>query len=220
MINRLEYFQKDRSGYYLSMSESIAEGLGVEGGVYHPDMRLAPGDIVPLAGIADNILAEDYGLRKSQAVSNSQTWVRCAKEGDWVHSFIHAHVMDNGSIVGHSIRTRGQALFGAWPSRLNFKEEVLATPWGAITRREMRVLRMMLDGVPRAKMGELLFVSIKSIEKYISKLRGQLTASLKLADNYMDIPLLQVMNDSGLTQFLLGHNDWFSHEGQHTLIPQ
>lgn len=69
-------------------------------------------------------------------------------------------------------------------------------------------------------MGELLFVSIKSIEKYISKLRGQLTASLKLADNYMDIPLLQVMNDSGLTQFLLGHNDWFSHEGQHTLIPQ
>lgn len=56
----------------------------------------------------------------------------------------------------------------------NHAAEAPDDPWDQISQREREILKLLAEGYPNAKIGELLFISVKTVEKHRSNIMDKL----------------------------------------------
>ena len=93
-----------------------------------------------------------------------------------------------------------------WISRLDHEKRRLRLPCGtSIGAKDMQLLRGVLLGIPRKLLADQLCLSLKAIEKRLTKLRAQLPS-------LQGTTLQWALHERGLINFLLMRPDWFLPE--------
>ncbi len=96
-------------------------------------------------------------------------------------------------------------LYGNWPQRLNHQRKILELPNGeTLNRKDLYCLHLAASGLPRRMMAERMFVSVKAIEKRLTKCRDLLYCPQRPNDT-----LLMLLNSWQLLPFLISQEDWF-----------
>jgi len=127
-------------------------------------------------------------------------WV---KEQGWVISSDVSMKTDRGTIRGESAMLTASAMYPMWYPHLDFENKRLYQPAidVYISSRDIQLMRMLLMGLERKAMADLLFVSVSAIEKRLSMFRKFPTPG--------GVPFGQAMAECGLSGFILGCPDWF-----------
>lgn len=96
-----------------------------------------------------------------------------------------------------------QETLSTWISQLDYDRQRLNLPDGThLSRRELKIIRLFLQGYGQKIIADQVHLSVKTIEKYVADFRHQLC--------YGNRPLRRCMQESGLAQFILSHDDWFT----------
>ncbi|MBT4520770.1 MAG: hypothetical protein HOC23_12265 [Halieaceae bacterium] len=209
------YFEKSAEGYIIAMSDNNRRLSGVPLHENLTEKKISHVNLVT-GDMAEESERIDQEILATGEVFTSYAWVR-DEGGRWVKFFAMKQRTDKGTILVHTFVAGQTEKISKWVRRLDNKHEVLQLDDSGelfLTRRELQILSLFLDGVPRKTMGEKLFLSVKSIEKYISRIRTKMTRIC--CDGNSN--LLRCLNHTGLTAFLLEKPDWFANDHQRIFL--
>ena len=92
-----------------------------------------------------------------------------------------------------------------WTNRLDPQRRRLCLPCGTyIGEKDMQLLRGVVLGTPRKLLADQLCLSVKAVEKRLTKLRTQLPA-------HRGSTIQWALHERGLINFLLMRPCWFSY---------
>jgi hypothetical protein len=102
-------------------------------------------------------------------------------------------------------------LYFGWPAKLDHNTQCLPLPNGVfLSAKDMTLLHRYLMGMPRKTMAAKYSVTVKAIEKRLTKIKEH------LAYPYTPIaPLHEYLHHMQLIPFLLAQPNWFEIKSSH-----
>lgn len=197
---------KDEQGYYLSIDKSFTDLAGIE--EYHADLKwqrmtLATGMGLTKAHQESILELEHKVLRDRQPISNM---VRTSSRTGWLEAVTHRVPLKGGGFRSQSFVISPYQHYQGWPNLLNHNLELLELPTGGVlTRADLIMLHLFVQGLPRKMIAKGTHCSVKSVEKRLAKVKGVL-----LPDGKRSHSLAQILVERQLITFLLANSDWFS----------
>ena len=204
--------EKDKEGYYIHIDEELTDMAGVE--AYHPDMKWERMELAKGMGLSENhqesiLELEHKMLTKHQPISNS---VRAATSSGWMEALTHRTPLRGGGFRSKSYVVSPSSHYNGWPLLLNNHLEVLELPNGHhLTRTDLSVLNMFVQGLPRKVIAHGTHSTVKRVEKRLAKIKDKLTPEGQRAHG-----LAQLLVQHRLMPFLMATNDWFALETEFT----
>lgn len=206
--NKTTYSQ-NKLGEYTHMSLLAQDIIGLTE-PFHSSLKIRNSDLPAFTHVVKEIEKEHHlsKVKASQLPNNaitalSRVWIKHKKE--WVLLASASVTQSTGEVQGNTRVLPASLLFSGWYECLDFENKVLKDPiYGEeVPARDMQILRMLLMGFSRKDMAIKLHLSVKSIEKMLTKMR---------AFPYIpkDKTMEQQMAETGLAAFLLGNPDWFA----------
>ena len=202
------FFLKDQDNVYVEASEKSLAFMGVDVEVYHPDMRILDSDATWGSDITESVLREDHDIRRHQGISRSRSVLKNA-QGHWEYVMVTKEYVAGGNIQGRIQSIPLNDLFLGWPSRLDLRRQRLHIPQtgGYLSRVDLRVLYDVLHAIPRKVTARTLNVTVKAIEKRLSRIKDVLHHPGCTCYN-----LQGCLKTFGLTEFIMAMTDWFALE--------
>ncbi|MBT4520769.1 MAG: hypothetical protein HOC23_12260 [Halieaceae bacterium] len=213
------FFEKTEGGRYIAMSDANRKRLGIPLDMDLSQHIVTDYDLVH-ADMAEEIINADKGILNTGEPVWAYTWIK-NELGEWVKVFAMKQRTPGGTVLAYTFVAGQTELVGVWVRRLDYEREVLRlggkSEKRVLSRRELQILRLFINGVSRKEMANEIDLSMKSIEKYLSNIRDKVIACCAPDE---DQTLRWCLNHSGLTEFLLEKPDWFedSHE-RFALVP-
>ncbi|MBT4521006.1 MAG: hypothetical protein HOC23_13475 [Halieaceae bacterium] len=210
------HLEKSAEGYYIAMSDVLRTLNGIPPDLDLSTAKLTDHDMVT-SDMAEAIIESDNRILTTGESVSAYAWVK-NEEGRWIKIFGMRQRTPQNTILGHTFIGINTERIGVWVERLDHKTETLLLSERDnqfLSRRELRILSLFVDGAPRKDMAQDLCLSVKSIEKALTRMRVKMLAVSGL-DNKAS--LQRCLNQLGLTAFLLEKPDWFSDEHQVVVI--
>ena len=204
--------EKDKEGYYIHIDKEFTDMAGVA--EYNPDMKWERMELAKGMGLSEShqdylLELEHKVLSKHQPISSS---VRAATSSGWMEALTHRTPLRGGGFRSKSYVVSPSSHYNGWPLLLNKRLEVLELPNGHhLTRTDLLVLNMFVQGLPRKVIADGTHSSVKSVEKRLAKIKDKLTPEGQRAHG-----LAQLLVRHRLMPFLMATNDWFAFETEFT----
>lgn len=208
---------KDSELVYTHMCEQGAVLAGFAPGErYHPDMRWTVEDIThwdPV--IAEHAQCEEKTILQTGRASHSISTVRDANNV-WKCIRNFKQRTADGGILSTIRAYDVTLLFNGWPARLDNENECLRLSNGVeLSRTDLTLLHQLLLNLPRKIMARRFYVSVKAIEKRLTRLREKLKGPHCCPTCYS---IQHCLNMLGLSEFLLAQPDWFAPVATYTVL--
>ncbi len=205
-------FTKDDDLYFLTMCPVTANIVGLT--EYHPDMRWREEDLSQTGpAFAASVNDEDNWVVAHQKASNSTAIIVDLSANVFAQTTVYKHPLAVGGFQGIFSSIELAANYSGWPSLLNHDTEQLLLPNGTqLSRRDLCVLHQYLYCWPRKIIASNFNVSVKAIEKRLTRIRNQMEPADSTHYN-----LQGYLQELGIMPFLMAHPDWFALAASHTV---
>jgi hypothetical protein len=127
------------------------------------------------------------------------------RTGSWIKFCVKKHRGETGLVHAYARMTPLDDLYFGWPSHLCQLRQRLSIHDGKyLSARDLAVLHWFVLGTPRKEIAAKTFVTVKAIEKRLTKLKEMLAPS-----GYPDASLHTSLYSLKLYEFLIAQNNWF-----------
>jgi len=192
-------YTKQFGGESINLEIEGLQGINIPLSAVYPGIDLA------------TIVAEDDAL-----IESGQPQIREACvifENQWFDFRAKAQEQ-GGKIIGEGMLRPLADLYSGWPGRLDHKQRVLKLDDSAhLNAKDLTALSLLASGHPRQSIADKMFVSLKAIEKRLTKIKERLNVVRHRNGEHCDWEndtLLGHLNHFDLLPFLLANSDWFS----------
>ncbi len=209
-------YKKDYQRVYTAMCANTLEHTGIctLDGVEElmADMRFKDENL-PWHAVSEQLAKEDFHVASSDKSSRSTTFVPRLND-TFVMCTSQKWPDGKGGTIGRTICIDIDDIYHGWPARLNVEKQRLDLPNGDfISRLDLRILYCYLRGVPRKVIAYRSQLSLKGVEKRLTRLRKGTLATHKCDQ----CSLHDVLDKHGLVEFLMAQRDWLDIKPSHSM---
>jgi hypothetical protein len=207
----LSWCYLDGNNILQSMCTHSAEVIGV--GEFSSKLELKLQDIVKLPEpIMLSITQQNTTVLRTGKTLQSTTLFK-NRMNDWTMVYDTKNRDHSGLLVCHYQLIPLNSLYHGWPTQLCREKHHLKLGDGnVLSAKDMTLLHRFLLGMPRKEMAACYFVTVKAIEKRLTRLREMLAR-----DSHPEDSLHTSLNRLGLIPFLLAQPNWFEIRAYHTV---
>lgn len=187
----------------------IAKVFGVD--EYHHKIKGHISDICKTTPeLLDSLVLHDRFVLATGAMGKV-TALTQTTSGQWMNIYIRKQRTEKRLILTELSAIPIEDLYCGWPSHLNYTTQHLVVRHGLIlSSKDLTLLHRYLMGMPRKTMADKYFVTVKAIEKRLTRIRDQLHVGPEDGRT-----LQQALKDLNLIPFLLAQANWFEPVSNH-----
>lgn len=201
------WYVKNSDLVYTSMSADNSKAIGVDGGIYHPDMRWTSENL-PWEGRLAAVSEENDLEVLNTGIPSRSTVVTVTGAGEWVHATTTKWRTSLGGIRGEAVIVDIRDMYNGWANRLDrTTKRLYLAKNNYLVEKDLIMLHLIVQGLSRKQIATLMYVSLKAIEKRLTKIKMQFSLYQPELDHESINASLHRLN---LTEFLAVQPNWFS----------
>ncbi len=202
---------KDKNLYIRRMCPTSTALANVS--VYHPDMRLRTQDLCQTTeSLLHSFVQRDRYILATGIVSRESAFMQLI-DGNWVLTQALKQRTAEGQLLTQCSHTPLELLYAGWANRLcQVKQQLCLGDGTVLTAKDMTILHQYLLNMPRKEIAAKAFVTVKAIEKRLTRLREMLAHQDRPDDS-----LHSSLYTRDLIPFLIAQTNWFELTPTHTV---
>ena len=219
-VEKIGYFSSNHLKEVIDIEPELLLKFGIKE-EFHPSLKLVTEDFpclekkekIQIESYFDDLLKNPYKTSETF----SRRWMPPTDTTEWELTLSATRVTEKG-LVSKTKIIKASTLFPLWYNKLDFVNKQCfsdspRTQEHVLSERDLTLLRMLILNKSRKDMAIKVHLSVKSIEKILTKYRSNHKAWTSENYGVTNITLEEGLALSGFSEFLLANENWLSKKG-------